>query len=261
MLGLLAAASLTAAFVNTLFTQTVNFAADDFGIGNWGQGVAGAIVRFGIILTLPIALLADRVGRRRMIQFCAFAAPVICAFGALAPNFAVLTATQAVGRPLGLTLDLLVAVMVAEEMPKSSRAYALSMMAMAGGLGAGVCLWALKLADLGPGGWRYVYLVSLIWLIVAADLARRLPETRRFRLAEHRARPADRPQAVAGAVRRRLLRQPLHRRRLVLPEPLPAATCGASRAAASRCSRSSRRRPPASASSSAASSPTSAGDA
>jgi MFS family permease len=189
VLGLLAAASLTAAFVNTIFTQTVNFAADDFGIGNWGQGVAGAVVRCGIVLTLPIALLADRVGRRRMIQFCAFTAPIVCALGALAPSFGVLTATQAVGRPLGLTLDLLVAVMVAEEMPKSSRAYALSMMAMAGGLGAGVCLWALKLADLGDSGWRLVYLVSLIWLVVAADLTRRLPETKRFHLAEHRPVP------------------------------------------------------------------------
>ena len=67
ILGLLAAASLCAAFVNTLFTQTVNFAAKDFGIGNSGQGVAGTIVRAGILFALPIVLLADRIGRRRMI--------------------------------------------------------------------------------------------------------------------------------------------------------------------------------------------------
>ena len=39
---------------------------------------------------------------------------------------------------------------------------------------------SLRLADLGPSGWRLVYVVSLVWLIVAADLARRLPETKRF---------------------------------------------------------------------------------
>ena len=36
---------MSAAFVNTLFTQTVNFAADDFGISDTGIGIAGAVVR------------------------------------------------------------------------------------------------------------------------------------------------------------------------------------------------------------------------
>ena len=38
---------MSAAFVNTLFTQTVNFAADDFGISDTGIGVAGAVVLIG----------------------------------------------------------------------------------------------------------------------------------------------------------------------------------------------------------------------
>ncbi len=43
---------------------------------------------------------------------------------------------------------------------------------------------ALPLADLGDSGWRYVYLVTLIWLVVAVDITRRLPETVRF-VREH----------------------------------------------------------------------------
>jgi MFS family permease len=185
VLGLLAAASLCAAFVNTLFTQTVNFAAKDFGVGNSGQGVAGTVVRAGIVIALPCVVLADRIGRRRMIQFTATAAPLCCALGAFAPSFALLTASQAVGRPLGLALDLLIAVAAAEEMPRNSRAYAVSVLAMASGLGAGICVMALRLADLGAGAWRLVYLVALIWLLVAADLARRLPETKRFEAHRH----------------------------------------------------------------------------
>ena len=180
ILGLLAACSLISAFVNTIFTQTAAVAADAFHVDNGGQGIGGAVVRMGIVLTFPIAMLADRVGRRRMIQFCAFAAPSLCALGAVAPSFPVLVATQTLARPIALTLDLLVAIMAAEEMGKNSRAYAVSLLAMASGLGAGVCVWTLKLADLGTQGWRLVYLVSLIWLIVAVDISRRLPETRRF---------------------------------------------------------------------------------
>jgi MFS family permease len=180
VLGLLAAASMSSAFVNTLFTQTVNFAADDFGVGDAGVGIAGSVVRAGIILVLPVAALADRIGRRRVVTAMAVAAPLVSAAGALAPTFPFLVATQAVGRPLGLALDFLVAVVATEEMPRNSRAYAVSILAMASGLGAGLAVMALPLADLSPGSWRLVYVVSLVWLVAALDIARRLPETKRF---------------------------------------------------------------------------------
>ncbi len=180
VLGLLAAVSMPSAFVNTLFTQTVNFAADDFGISEQGQGIAGVIVRCGIVLALPFAVLADRLGRRRMIVLLAWLAPVLASLGALATNFWVLTATQTVARPLGLALDLLIAVAAAEEMPRNSRAYAVSVLAMASGLGAGIAVMSLPLADLGDGGWRFVYVVALIWLTAAVTATRRLTETPRF---------------------------------------------------------------------------------
>jgi len=203
VLGLLAAASLSSAFVNTLFTQTVAFASDDFGIGDWGRGVAGTVVRLGILIGLPAAFLADRIGRRRVVVTLAWAAPIIASLGALAPNFPVLVATQTISRPLGLALDLLIAVVAAEEMPRSSRAYAISILAMANGLGAGVAVAALPLADLGTSGWRLVYAVALVWLVVAVDLARRLPETHRFE--RRRLQTSARPRVTASEHGRRRL--------------------------------------------------------
>jgi MFS family permease len=201
VLGLLAAASMSSAFVNTLFTQTVNFAADDFGVSDSGVGVAGSIVRAGIIFVLPVAAFADRAGRRRMVSAMAIAAPLASAAGALAPTFPLLVATQAVGRPLGLALDFLVAVVAAEEMPRNSRAYAVSILAMASGLGAGLAVIALPLADLSAGSWRLVYLVALIWLVVAVDITRRLPETTRFQRPHVVAPRLDRKRfAVLAAV-------------------------------------------------------------
>lgn len=187
VVGLLAASSMASAFINTLFTQTVEFAADDFGVGDWGVGAAGAIVRAGIILVLPIAAFADRTGRRQVIVMLGFTAPLMAAAGALAPSFPVLVATQTIARPLGLALDFMVAVVAAEEMPRNTRAYAISVLAMASGLGAGVAVASLPLADLASGAWRLVYVVALIWLLVAVDIARRLPETERF----------ERPHAIA----------------------------------------------------------------
>ena len=197
VLGLLAVASMASAFTNTLFTQTATFAADSFGVGDSGLGWAGGIVRAGIIIAIPLGGLADRLGRRRVIRWTAWASPLVCALGALAPTFPVLVATQAIGRPLGLTTDLLIAVVAAEEMPRNSRAYAVSVMAMASGLGAGIAVMALPLADLGDDGWRLVYVVALVWVAAAVSITRFLPETIRF------ARP-------------HVVHPPLDRRRLAL---------------------------------------------
>ena len=180
VLGLLAAAALSATFINTVFTQTANFAAKDFGIGDRGLSLAGIVVRLGVVITIPFAIFADRVGRRRIIVLVAWIAPIATATGALAPSFAVLVATQTVARPLSLVLTLLIGVIVAEEMPRNSRTYAISVLAMAGGLGASVAVGALTLTDIGPGGWRLVYVIALVWLVIALSMTRSLPETRRF---------------------------------------------------------------------------------
>ena len=200
VLGLLAAASMSSAFINTVFTQTVEFAADDFGIGDGGVGVSGSIVRAGILLALPASVAADRIGRRRVVTFLAVTAPLITAAGAVAPNFPTLVATQTVGRPLGLALDLLIAVVATEEMPRNSRAYAVSVLAMASGLGAGVAVMALPLTDLAEGAWRFVYVLSLLWLAVAVSIARKLPETRRFERAHVAAPGIDRRRFAVVAI-------------------------------------------------------------
>ena len=187
VLALLAAASMVAAFINTLFTQTVAFAADEFGVSTTGQGVAAAIVRLGIVLAIPLAILGDRIGRQRVVIALAFIAPVLASLGALAPNFAALVGTQTIARPVGLALDVAVLVILIEEMPKHGRAYGLSVLALASGFGAGFAVAALPIADLGPTAWRFVYVLALIWLAVALSLRRRLTETPRF--VAHRTDP------------------------------------------------------------------------
>ena len=167
-------------YVNTLFTQTITFAADEFGSSDTAQGAAGAIVRCGIIFAIGLVFLADRKGRRRMLLVSAVLAPLLCGLGALAPSLAWLTVTQTLGRPLGIALALLVGIVAAEEMPRNSRAYAISVVAMAGGLGAGLCVVVLPLADVGVRGWRFLYVVPIAFLAIAWHLWRRLPETRRF---------------------------------------------------------------------------------
>ena len=200
VIGLLAAASMSAAFINTIFTQTVGFAANDFGISETAKGDAGSIVRAGIVFALPAAVIADRIGRRKVLVTVAFLAPLLTILGAAAPNFPLLVASQTIGRPMGIALAFVIGVIAAEEMPKNSRAYAISVLAMASGLGAGIAVMSLGLADINEGSWRLTYLLSAIWLVVAFDLMRRLPETRRFTAEAAR---ADRPSKAPRLDRKR----------------------------------------------------------
>ena len=191
-LALLAIASSSATFANTLFTQTANFAAKSFDVGNGAQGNGGAIVRIGVVIAVPFAIVADRIGRRRTIILLAWLTPLFCALGALAPSFGALVASQTVARPLGIALAMLAGLAAAEDMPRNSRAYSVSVLAMSAGLGAAVAVGALRLADTGDNGWRFIYLLSLIWLPIAVSLARHLTETRRFETVHPMAPRMDR---------------------------------------------------------------------
>jgi MFS family permease len=180
VLGTLGLVSVVFGYLNTLFTQTIAFAGDEFGAGNSAQGVAGALVRVGGLLAVVVAWRADRVGRRTVVLWSATAGCALTITGAVAPSLAWLTASQTLSRGLATSLLVLVAIVAAEEMPAGSRAYAVSLLAMAGGLGAGICMLSLRLADIGTRGWRLLYVVPLIALPLLPGIGRRLPETRRF---------------------------------------------------------------------------------
>ena len=191
VLTLLALASIPFAYVNTLFTQTVSFAADDFARSDSAIGFGAAIVRWGVLIVPPIALVADRVGRRKVLVGAAWGAPVLAALGALAPSYGWLVASQAVARPLALVINVMILVILTEEMSSESRARSLGFVAITSSVGAGVAVVALPLADVAASGWRLLYVFSLLWLPVAYVLQRNLRETARF------ARVHD----IAGAAR------------------------------------------------------------
>ena len=192
---LLLLATLPAAFVNTVFTQTVAFAAAEFDVSARGQGFAAAVVRWGVVIALPFALSADRLGRRKMIIVTAWLAPTITALGAIAPSFEFLVATQTIGRPLGLALSVFIMVFATEEMGSDTRAWALSVLAIASGVGAGSAVGALPLAGVSESSWRWIYLVGLVWLVCAAIVTRLLPETTRFLAMKNEPPAVEAPRA------------------------------------------------------------------
>jgi MFS family permease len=185
VLGLLCGITVVAGYLGTVITQTITYASSEFDASKTAQGTTLAAVRAGVLLALVLTAMADRRGRRRLLLFSAAAACVVTVTGAFVPSLAWLGASQLVARGFTSGLALLILVVSAEEMPAGARAYAFSLVTMAGALGAGVCLWILPLADVSDRSWRLLYVVPLLGLPIVVAVARRLPESRRFEAPHH----------------------------------------------------------------------------
>jgi MFS family permease len=183
-LGSLCTLAVVFSYIGTLLSQTITFAADEFSATDTQQGATLAAVRIGILGALALTALADRTGRRRVLLGCAALGCVIAALSSLAPDLVALGVAQTLVRGLATAGGVLVVIVAAEEMPSGSRAFAITLIGAAGAFGAGLCLMALPLADLGVGGWRVVMLASVLLLPLVRLVARHLPESRRFD-AEH----------------------------------------------------------------------------
>ncbi len=180
VLGSLGVLAIMVGYLNTVFTQSIAFAAEEFGASDTAQGAAGAVVRVGGVVALMVVSVADRRGRRLVLLWAAGAGSALVVTGAVAPSLSWLTGSQVLARAFATALALVIAIMAAEEMPAGARAYAVSLLAMAAGFGAALCLVSLPLVDLGIRGWRLLYVLPLLGLPLLAGVARHLPESRRF---------------------------------------------------------------------------------
>ena len=199
VLALLCTVQVVDGYLGTVLTQTLTFAADEMGHGNTAQGIVFAVVRAGVLLALVTVALADRHGRRKLLLAAGAGSCLATAAGAAAPTLWVLGGTQLVARGLATALGVLIVIMAVEEMPARSRAWAASVLVLCAGLGAGMAVWVLPVADLHQRGWRVVYLVPLLGLAGLGAVGRRLPESRRFETARAAAPDAEEQQQRQAA--------------------------------------------------------------
>jgi len=182
VLGALSALAAVAAYPGVLIGQTIEFAREELGFSASSQSFALAAVRGDFVVALAVVAVADRKGRRAVTLGAIALGCALNALSALAPTLEVLVAAQLVGRGFLSGAAILIGIIAAEEMPAGCRAYAVSVLAIVGAVGAGAALLALPLADLGDGrGWRLLFGLALLGLPLVALFGRHLPESRRFR--------------------------------------------------------------------------------
>lgn len=197
VVGLLAIIAVVNGYLGTVIGQTLTFAADEFcgefsfdaeglrtcvdpGADQSVRGNIFSIVRVAILLSVGLTALADRKGRRRVLAGAVGIGCVATAAGALAPSLTVLTLTQIVARGLATGIGIVMLVLATEELPARSRAYGVSLLILAAGLGSGMVLWVLPLADIADWSWRLVYALGGLFAVPAVWAGLKLPVGRRF---------------------------------------------------------------------------------
>jgi MFS family permease len=179
-LGALAAVALLANFCGALLSQNGDAVTSAFDRSDQALGVALAVARAGVLVSLVAIALADRWGRRRLILLALIGACAANALTAIAPTFEVFTGTQLLSRALVNTALIVAGIATVEDAPEGARAFATGMFALALGAGFGLSVVLLPLADLGDYGWRISFGVSAALVLLVPLIARHLKETHRY---------------------------------------------------------------------------------
>jgi len=164
----------------SLFGQNADSVTDAFGASNRQLGVALAVSRIGVLVSLTASALADRRGRRRILLTCFAGVCIANAVSAVAPGFIVFTSAQLLTRAFVSATLVVAAIAVVEEAPDGARAWALAMLALAAGAGFAIAVVLLPVSDISSQSWRAAFAISALAIILLPRFARDLRETRRY---------------------------------------------------------------------------------
>lgn len=153
-------------------------------------GTGLAVVRLAALGALPLAGLADRLGRRRIILLCVVAGLGLTLAAAGAPGFWWVVAAFALARPALSATNAVAAVIAAEQTGSTDRAKALGLIAGAYALGAGLTS-LVRLGIPEQLGFRGLFLTALVPLVLVWLFGRMISEPDRYRVLTQ---PKERPR-------------------------------------------------------------------
>lgn len=163
------------------------------------------LINLGTILAYLLVRRADRWGRRRVLSITIAGYAVFTFLSAFAPNAIVFGLLQMVARIFLIGEWAISMVVAAEEFPAERRGMVIGVVSASAGLGSIACAGAVPLLLQTPLGWRTVYIIGVVPLLLLMYARRGLRETERFR---SQVTPAQAPpllQVLRGPHRRRVL--------------------------------------------------------
>lgn len=194
LVGIIALALLFENYDLSMLGSAIKYIREDFGLPQSEVGRLAAMVRLGAIPALFVIPFIDRLGRRRVF----LAAVLGMSLGTLATAFVQsewqFVAVQMVSRTFLITASATAFVIVSEELPAARRGWGVGMLGALGAFGFGLGAILFAAIEVLPFGWRFLYAVGVVPLLLLPRFRREVRETDRF----NRAREAA---AASGAAR------------------------------------------------------------
>lgn len=155
--------------------------AAEFGLSNVEKGSFLGAIEMGALASFLLVPLADRFGRRRLLLACVVGMSLGSLLTAFAPSAPVFAACQVLTRSFAAGAVVISYVIVAEEFPAEHRGWGIGMLAAVGAVGFGLGAVVYSQVERLPYGWRTVYALGGLAILLLPFFRRRLRETRRFR--------------------------------------------------------------------------------
>jgi MFS family permease len=153
--------------------------ADQAGLSGTALGLGLACIRLASLGALPLAALADRLGRRVVLLAVSAVGLTITLLAAASPGYWWFVVIFATGRPLLSAANSLCSVIAAEETASKERAKAMALIAATYGIGAGITAIIHSLAG-SAVGFRGICLLAAVPLATLPFVARKIEEPVRF---------------------------------------------------------------------------------
>ena len=180
ILGVIAFIGMFNRYDITLFSLALRQIQDGLMIADSQVSTYAAIVRVGSMPAFLLFLLADRIGRRRVLVFSFFSYSMLTGMTGLVTTQTQFVVLQFLARTFLTTGYILGAVMLTEEFDEADRGWGIGAYGamIAYGYGAAYPLFAV--VDYLPFGWRTLYLLGFGGVLFVPIVWRLLPESKRF---------------------------------------------------------------------------------
>ena len=164
------------------------------------------LINFGTMLAYLLVRRADRWGRKRVLNVTIAGYALFTFASAFAPDAVTFGVLQMLARVFLIGEWATSMVVAAEEYPAERRGMVIGVVSASAGLGSIVCAGVVPLLLKTPLGWRSVYIIGVLPLLLLMYARRGLKETERFTNRSPQA-PLDPPlfDLLRGPHRRRVL--------------------------------------------------------
>lgn len=179
-LGVISLALLFESFDQATLTAALRQIAAEFGLLESDLGGMMGWVHLGALPAFLLVPLVDRFGRRRLFLISLIGLSLGTIASAFAPTIEAFIALQMVGRMFMVTCSATAFVIVAEEFPAEHRGWGIGILGALSAVGYGLALGAFSAIESLPYGWRAIYLMGMIPLLLLPMFRREVKETRRF---------------------------------------------------------------------------------